>query len=144
MKKIQLSIILVIILIIIIIPSGTIAINHNIVTVAGIIRNDSFGNWYVLDNNLHSQINIASVTATSSSITVNYSFTANKVLTFIAVPDEAYIINGYNLGASVGLNKSIITSTRPVIVDGQIKYQVMNPLTEYIPGSNIFIYGIFE
>ena len=103
--------------------------------VAGVLRNNGSG-WDFLDNVGHEPINISTVTNTTTQIHVNYAFTAKKVISFVATPDETYAIQGLFCGASVGYETAWIqVSYGDGVVDP-------NTLTESV--GNIWVMGIFE
>lgn len=75
--------------------------------VSGVIRHDGTS-WSILNDSEHTSINIASVTNDTSDITINYGFTATKVVSFIASQDETFNLEGYLFGCSVGVSLSKI------------------------------------
>lgn len=80
------------------------------------------GVWAPLTTGGHVPLNIASVTQTSTTVNINYSFTAKNVVSFVACPDEAFVNNGYNFGASVGLSSALITCSRDARTIGGYVY----------------------
>ncbi|MBO7691704.1 MAG: collagen-like protein [Methanobrevibacter sp.] len=88
--------------------------------VACVLRNYN-GIWEQIDGN-HSPINISSISQTSGNIEINYSFTAKNVVSFVACPDEDFSRIGYEIGASVGLNKAVISVYHHVNYAGYIAY----------------------
>lgn len=108
-----------------------------VATVAGALRNDGTG-WYAIADSTHAPLNIASVATKDGMITVEYTFTASKIHTFIAAPDETLARAGYSAGASVGVGSARILLA---------KNGSANPFdvsTKSHPWSNIWIYGVFE
>ena len=78
---------------------------RKIKTVAGVIRNDGTGWKFIESANgtaNHEKLNLLSVTADATQITVNFNFTAKNVLSFVATPDETFAQKGYFCGPSVG------------------------------------------
>ena len=75
--------------------------------VAGVIRNTGDG-WSFIENSTHSKIGFASISTSSSSITLTHNFTAKKILGFSVTPDEDFVQEGYFAGASVGVSSTII------------------------------------
>lgn len=93
--------------------------------VYGVLRNTGSG-WSLLDDGDHVPCGIASVTNSTSTITVNFAFTSSVVGTFLAVPDETLVNLGYNFGASVGFTAATITIARCKPVGGYIAYDGAN------------------
>lgn len=89
--------------------------------VACAIENDGVGGWRQIAGN-HNSINVSSVVADASKIRVSYGFTAKKVCSFVACPDEMFSQNGYNFGASVGLSYADITVGREYSLGGYMYY----------------------
>jgi len=83
--------------------------------VACVLRNTGSG-WEMINDSQHTPINIASVSETSSVVTITYSFTASKVGTLVVAPDETFCKMGLFCGASVGLAASNISMhiTKPI------------------------------
>jgi len=106
------------------------------VEVIGVLRNNS-GTWEAIDNSGHSPVNIESVSATTSGITVNFTFTASKVRTFIVGVDETYAGMGYVCGASAGFDNAIIKCA----VSGTYINHIID---SQVPYSNLWIYGVFD
>ena len=73
--------------------------------VCGILRQDTAsGGWYLINDADHIPMNVASVSQTSTFITLNLGFTASKVISFVVCPDETFAKMGITCGASVGLS----------------------------------------
>lgn len=79
--------------------------------IAGVLRNSGSG-WAFLNDSGHQPTNITSVSANSTSITINYGFTGTKVAALLVTPDETFAQDGYFAGASVGLSSSTIKIAR--------------------------------
>lgn len=79
-----------------------------------VLRNTGAG-WFAIDDAAHAPINVASVTNDATSITVNFTFTAKKVGSFIACPDEELIKQDIAMGPSVLTDKAVIYLARRVI-----------------------------
>lgn len=76
----------------------------NIKMLTGIIRNSGSG-WGFINDSDHEPLNMSSVEVNESGqIVVNYGFTAKKVLSLIATPDETFA-QKYTIGGSVGKDK---------------------------------------
>lgn len=89
--------------------------------VAGIIRNSGSG-WDFIENTTHSKLNLSSVTEDTTSIKVNFDFTAKKILGFSAIPDETFSGNGIKCGTSVGTTSVIIKLHKEVMPFGGYIY----------------------
>jgi hypothetical protein len=79
--------------------------------VSGVIRNTGDG-WELITDDFHDSINVESVSNGKLAITVNHSFTAKKVVSFVVTPDETFVKEGLTAGASVGLDKTNIYLTK--------------------------------
>jgi hypothetical protein len=97
--------------------------------VAGVIRNEGSG-WALISDELHTYINIKSIgyDPVGKTIIVDYSdLLAAKVVTFLAVPDETFAIQGYLFGASVATNKAYIKVGRSgPAVSGRVYFDGTN------------------
>lgn len=78
--------------------------------VAGTIRPDKLGRWFVLDNADHVPINFADVSVTNEYIKLGHEHAlgVNNVVTMIVTPDETMAKEEVRVGISVGLNFSYI------------------------------------
>jgi hypothetical protein len=92
--------------------------------VACVIRQPAAGGgWNVINDAGHEPLNVASVTNDTFKITVNYNFTANKVISLVAVPDETFVQSGYSFGASVMTDRAdIYISAVNAPVAGYVRY----------------------
>ena len=75
--------------------------------VAGALRK-SGGTWSLISDEGHTPSNIVSVTDRGTDLRIEYGFTASKVVSLVATPDETYAVQGYSFGASVGLSGATI------------------------------------
>lgn len=105
--------------------------------VAGVLRNDGRG-WYALADDHHAPLNIASVHTNPNNIEVRFTFRAQKVLTFIATPDETLARQGLSVGASVDTDRARVYLARGRMLDP------MTIDTARYPWSNLWVYGLFE
>lgn len=80
--------------------------------VACVIRNTGSGFEFISDAG-HVPVGVKNIVTTSTSITVNLSFTANRVGSVVVVPDETFAKAGYVFGASVGLSSITIQGSQP-------------------------------
>lgn len=79
-----------------------------------VIRQDTdTGIWSILDDTSHSPTNVDSITQDSDQIRINYSFTASKIKTFVAVPDDVLNKTGLQFGGDVGTTYANITIAKP-------------------------------
>lgn len=91
--------------------------------VAGAIRKKG-GEWALIDDEGHTPSGIVSVTDRGADLRIHYGFTAKKVVSLVAVPDESYAVLGYSFGASVGLDGATIKimNHRQVNAGGYLYY----------------------
>lgn len=104
--------------------------------VSGVIRNTGNG-WELISDTAHEPLHIESVSNNNSAITIDYSFTAKKVVSFVVTPDETFVRNGLNAGSSVGLDKSLIYLSE----QGTGVYSDPNEVIS--SKGNFWFYGIF-
>lgn len=88
--------------------------------VACVIRNTGSG-WKQIGGN-HIPINVSSVTQDKSKITINYSFKAKNVVSFVAVPDETMAEEDFFMGSSVGLDSANIYITQNKSLGSYVYY----------------------
>ena len=82
-------------------------------TVAGALRK-SGGVWGIIDDEGHTPQGIVSVSDEGTHLKINYGFTAKTVGALVVTPDEAYNLQGYSFGSSVGLaSAKIFVSQSP-------------------------------
>lgn len=83
---------------------------------AGVLRNDGTG-WKWINDASHTMAGFTAdpvVRVDGYNLDIDYGFTASKVLTFIAAPDETFQVYGYRFGASVGLGMSALQVSAPL------------------------------
>lgn len=119
-------------------PRGTTGTKYRMV--ACTIRRVDATTWTALTDSGHQPTGVSAVTIEGGNrIRITYNFTATKVVTAIATPDEAFAaVSGMRIGASVGLNSMDVyvyigTNTAP-----------SDPGALSTAGANIWIYGVFE
>jgi len=78
--------------------------------VAGVLRNaGAVDYWQPINDSGHVPVNIDSVSTSTTVISIDYtSLGAVKVISFVAVPDEAMAKAGFLMGTSVGLSSAQI------------------------------------
>lgn len=103
----------------------------NKIEVWGILRPDSQGQWYLLNDTDHVPQGISSITQTSTYIRVNHSC-FSKIYTGYADPDETLVMNNVDSGFGAGLCYSIIFLAK--------NGSAVNPNTINYSGSNIWFY----
>lgn len=108
------------------------------VEVAAILRTTGSG-WFILKDSEHKPLRVTSVVTDSQGIRLNFDFTATQVRTFIVGVDETYATSlGLVCGASVGLSYAYI----------QCRHQggigAAHPDSLNVPGSNLWVWGLFE
>lgn len=107
-----------------------------ILTVACVLRPNASGVWSILEDAGHAALGVSGISQTTSGIVLDFDFTASKVLTFIAAPDETLAKARFNVGASVGLASATIQMATPTS-------SPVNPSTVTNTLSNIWVYGLF-
>ncbi|MDB5886182.1 MAG: hypothetical protein JWR74_2353, partial [Polaromonas sp.] len=82
--------------------------------IACVLRQNTAGSgWYLINDAGHNPLGIASVSVVAGQLTITYDFTASKVLSLIAVPDETFAAGGLTCGPSVGLTSAQIELFAP-------------------------------
>jgi len=81
--------------------------------VAGVLRNTGTG-WDWINNSGHTPVGFGAVSVVGNAIRVNYTFTANKVVSLVVCPDETFALQGLSCGASVGTTYSDIFLAAPL------------------------------
>ncbi len=103
--------------------------------IAGVIRPDINGNWYILSNPTHSSIGLSSVSQTETYIQVNHAYKCSKVISSAITEDETLASKDYHLGASVGLRNTFV-----YLYDSQ--NNLVNPKNITYSASNIWFFVI--
>lgn len=93
--------------------------------VACVIRNSGSG-WQFINDAGHAPLNCASVSNDNSKITITYNFTAKKVVSFVACPDETMASDFMSMGASVGVDTALINLYQNKSMGGYIYYDGAN------------------
>nr|DAU33652.1 MAG TPA: hypothetical protein [Caudoviricetes sp.] len=93
--------------------------NKNVKFIACAIRNTGSGFEFISDT-MHNPLNGATLVTESGRVTLNYGFTAKKVLSLVAVTDETLAQLGFNVGTSVGLDNVKIQFSKQDKVFGYI------------------------
>lgn len=97
--------------------------SHNLRVLAGVIRGNADGtanSWSFIDDAEHTQTGFSAITAGTDKITVSFP-SAVHVISFIAVPDEAYSGVGISVGSSVAVDHADIFLSRSQHVYGYIE-----------------------
>ncbi len=89
--------------------------------IAGVLRNVE-GTWVPLTSNGQNKLNISSIEQTTTYIRVNFGFTVKNVISFLACPDEMFVKQGYQFGASVSLTSADITIGQNVCRSGYVTW----------------------
>lgn len=107
--------------------------------VAGVLRYPNPGTgWETISDATHTPINIKTVTSSATAVNIYYGFTARKVISLLATPDEYYSQMGVMCGASVGVSSAAIKfslCTSPGYI---------NPATLQSNNGNVWVFGIFQ
>lgn len=109
--------------------------------VACTIRRIDATTWAALDDAGHAPTGVASVVKMADRVRINYDFTASKVGSLTATPDESFAAagsGGVRVGSSVGTSYADVffyigTSSTPV-----------DPGTLSTAGANVWVLGFFE
>lgn len=82
--------------------------------VACVVRNTGSGFDFISDTG-HVPVGVTSISTAVDqlSFTINYSFTASKVVSLLGTPDETLAQRGYVMGASVGLTSATFSVGQP-------------------------------
>lgn len=106
--------------------------------VAGTIRGTPGGTWGLIEDAGHTSLGIRGVSVSGNRVIITYDFTAKKVISLMATPDEYYAQMGVSCGASVGKsNAAIYFNRRPAT-------GYADPMSLRSGNANVWIYGIFE
>lgn len=135
MKKIIASIILTVGLVIstaMLLRNGVSATGSE-VDVYGVLKSDSNGDWYYVNDGTHVPSGISSVSQTSTYIIVNQSVTFDEIHFSIVDEDETYARYGYECGASQGFDKIYIYCSEDGVP--------VDPADMYYYGGNLWIYA---
>lgn len=107
-------------------------------TVAAALRNTGSG-WTAINDRDHASIGVASVSNDGRSIRVKFTFTAQKIHSFIVSADETYATSAPLVcGASVGMAEAFIQCSR-IGSAGPV-----NPNDLTLPNGNLWIKGTFS
>lgn len=102
--------------------------------IGGVIRNVGDG-WYLIQDESHETIGIDSISQDDKAITIYYK-DKQKVNSIAVTVDETMASEGYTVGASVGVNKTLIYLYK----DGKsIKPSDYNNVL-----GNVWIQGVFK
>lgn len=76
--------------------------NRRLQIIAGSVRNTGDG-WKWISDSAHTPVGITpTVSVVGTAIRINYGFTAKRVVTLVATPDETFAALGFIIGGSVG------------------------------------------
>lgn len=109
---------------------------HKYKIVAGVIRNNGNG-WEIIRDSGHESLHVKSVSNNNLTITIEHSFKASKVVSFMVTPDETFVKEGLTAGASVGLDKTFIYLSK----SGSNAYS--DPARVVSAKGNFWFYGMF-
>lgn len=110
----------------------------NLRFVAGVIRCPVGGKWGVIEDEGHAPLNIKKVYLAGNRVVVEYTFTAKKVISLMASPDEYYTQMGVSCGASVGrTSAAVYFNKRPA--NGYA-----DPMSLQSNLANVWLFGVFE
>lgn len=89
-----------------------------------VIRNTGSG-FQVLNDAGHKPVGVAGVREVGGDIVIDYEFTATKVISLVAGPDETYASRGYQVGASVGLSAATLRVGQNVLWSDYISWGLL-------------------
>src|SRR5690606_10471114 len=76
--------------------------------ISGVLRTTGSGFAWIADTG-HARAGFnATVTQDADKVTINYDFTASKVVSLVAAPDDGFARLGYLFGSSVGVSSAEI------------------------------------
>lgn len=107
--------------------------------VSGTIRWVNSTTWTVLDDAGHTPTGIASVQVMADRVRVNYTFTAEKVSSFQATPDESFASADVRVGASVGLSYTDVFFYMPSYGASPVPPKLLSKA-----GANVWLTGWFK
>lgn len=94
-------------------------------TVQCVLRNTGEG-WYAITDATHNPTGVASISESTFTVDINFNFTASKIGSLIATPDETFAELGYIIGASVTPTEANLKIYKPNyynnIIGGYIYY----------------------
>lgn len=109
------------------------------VNISGTLGNRD-GRWSVIEDHTHQSHGIAAVETDAFAVTVVFETPGQRIVSIVAVPDEALARQGYFVGASVGLDRARLSFARA----GLTGARPVAPKTVRAPLSNIWIHGVLE
>lgn len=105
----------------------------------GTIRRSSSTTWFVIQDGTHEPVGISSVDCLVDRVRVHYNFTAGKVVSFHATPDEAFTSVDVRCGASVGLGYADIFFYMPSTGSTPIQPGLLSKAS-----ANVWLTGWFQ
>ena len=83
--------------------------------IAGVARNSGSG-WSWINNSGHTPIGMSpTISVSGANLVINYGFTATKVVSLLAVPDETFAGYGFTIGGSVGTSLTNLQINAPLV-----------------------------
>lgn len=113
--------------------------DRNYRIVAGVIRNVGAG-WYLIDDKDHRPQGISSITAQGNNIRIQFNFVSTRVGTLVVTPDETYIGLGVQCGASVGMDRAIISVSVPFTYTANLNNMSFSETPSYISNQLTGVY----
>lgn len=96
---------------------------RKIKVLAGVLRYSvGTSGWSFISDETHEPLNVSYVTTESNRVNLYYGFTAKKVLSLVAVPDEFFAKQGFFCGASAGTQNASIYFQQAQTIGGYIAY----------------------
>ncbi|GAB2762200.1 hypothetical protein [Nocardioides pakistanensis] len=102
------------------------------IVVAGAIRPTSGGEWELIDDEAHEPRGVEKVTSEDGAVVIHFTEKGSQVVTFVATPDETLATAGVAPGASVGLDRAVLT------LAPEPDYAALGDL------ANVWFYGVLE
>lgn len=106
--------------------------------VAGTLRGFPGGTWGLIEDDGHASLGIKGVSVSGNRVIIQYDFTAKKVISLLATPDEYYTQMGVSCGASAGrASAAIYFNRRP-------DTGYADPMSLRSGNANVWVFGLFE
>ena len=113
----------------------------NVKVVSGVIRNTTDEWKPIVDANHQGDMGVSSITTGDVGIDINFNFVAKKVISFVAVPDEAYANELLHMGSSVVPDKATINLYKGKVDSNRVAGRVYYANGDWVVQDNQGITG---